>query len=196
MACFREIQDDDGNEYFTVQDDAYGYNADSQCVFVMLESGWEGYTLAVVCPTYSDAKFVVTDDDTGEEYHYSTREALMEEEFLQVESPMNERKWAREHCSECVRTLEECVCADGPTLHEVEDEEVDPRPKFLRFDKEESDEEEEEEEESDESDEEEDEEEEGEWCSAKCEEDEGCRKCNPFAFQTTDEMATYLNNKL
>jgi hypothetical protein len=117
MACFREIQDDDGNEYFTVQDDAYGYNADSQCVWVMLESQWEGYTLAVACPTYSypkfvvgytlsvvstysDAYFVVTNDETGEEHHYSTREALMEEEFLEEEDEEEEDEEG-EKCSIC-----------------------------------------------------------------------------------------------
>ena len=78
MACLREIQNDEGNELFSVQDDAYGYNADSQCVFVMLESKWEGYTLAVACPIYSDAMFIVTDDETGEEENYHTYEALME----------------------------------------------------------------------------------------------------------------------
>ena len=157
MACFREIQDDDGNEYFTVQDDAYGYNADSQCVFVMLESNWEGYSLAVVCPTYSDAKFVVTDDETGEEYHYSTREKLMDEEFLV-------KPWCYEDNKNAV-----CGCFEPCRLPD---------------------------EESDEEDEEEEEEDEGEWCSAECEENEGCRKCNPFAFQTAEEMAAYLNNKL
>jgi hypothetical protein len=171
MACFREIQDDDGNEYFTVEDDAYGYNADSQCVWVMLESQWEGYTLAVVCPTYSDAYFVVTNDDTGEEYHYSTREKLMEEEFLEEESDEEESDEEME-CSECH------ISIDSGDNGSVYDDDGKVAKIYCGHCWELC------------------ENGGGEWCSAKCEEDEGCRKCNPFAFQTTDEMATYLNNKL
>ena len=116
MACLREIQNDEGNELFSVQDDAYGYNADSQCVFVMLESKWEGYTLAVACPIYSDAMFIVTDDETGEEENYHTYEALMEafeeeddeeEDSDEEESDEEEEEeddieeWMRCHCDCC-----------------------------------------------------------------------------------------------
>ena len=34
-----------------------------------------------------------------------------------------------------------------------------------------------------------------EWCSPECEMEEGCVKCNPFAYQTEEQLKKWLDEK-
>ena len=73
IKCLKLVEDDDGEQIFTIQDDGMGYNSDYGNVFLMLESVIEGFTLAVVCRAgfKQKAQLILTDDETGEEFDYS-----------------------------------------------------------------------------------------------------------------------------
>jgi hypothetical protein len=34
-----------------------------------------------------------------------------------------------------------------------------------------------------------------EWCSPECEMEEGCIKCNPFAFQAAEQLKKWIDEK-
>ena len=81
IECLNIIDDGTGNggQTFQIQNQAMGYNDHSKYVFIMLESPWEGYSLAAFCSVYNEsANFLVVDDETGEEFEYHDECMLMD----------------------------------------------------------------------------------------------------------------------
>ena len=81
MECLKNIDDGTGNggQTFQIQNEAMGYNDQSKYVFIMLESPWEGYTLAAFGCVYSERSgFIVIDDETGKEFEYESEYGLMD----------------------------------------------------------------------------------------------------------------------
>ena len=85
LNCMKKVEWD-GEQHFVVKKDGIGFNEKKRFVYVGLESNWEGFSLVVVCDlSCNDSMFIVSNDESGQEYMYNEYDEVMEEEFLEEE---------------------------------------------------------------------------------------------------------------